>query len=291
MRASKLLILILKIKLAVIVILTVSFPNSFLTAQNMKPDISILEAFESAEFTDSNTNFRLNYRFYNPLEAKTDNDESSLKNDIASSNRDSKKYPIIIFLHGAGERGDGNIKQLIWGSKELLKTAKTPGKEAFLLFPQCPENTRWVDVNWDDQISHSTPSTISDPLAAVWSLVHKMKEEYPIDESRIYVIGLSMGGYGTWDLLQRFPNEIAAAVPICGWGNPDTATKLLTTPIWAFHGAADNVVPVSRSQNIVRAIQERGGKLVRYTEYPYVGHNSWSPTLATNELWDWLFAQ
>jgi len=250
-----------------------------------------MDAFESAEYTDLETNFRLNYRYYNPLHTGVDPDVTEPKTEISAVNKDSTKYPIIIFLHGAGERGDDNTKQLIWGSKELLKTVKTPRKEAFLLFPQCPENIRWVDVNWSDDTNHISPEIISEPLGAVWSLVNQMIQDYPIDDSRIYVVGLSMGGYGTWDLLQRFPNEIAAAVPICGWGNPDTATKLLTTPIWVFHGAADSVVPVSRSQNIVGAIQEQGGKLIRYTEYPYVGHNSWSPTFATNELWDWLFVQ
>lgn len=250
-----------------------------LSAQNMLPDTAIINAFKAADYVNEENDFNLKYRLYEP------------QIDTSLLTSTSNKFPLIIFLHGAGERGDDNLKQLIWGAKDLLKTVSTKGKEAFMLFPQCPSDMRWVQVDWADDSTHTRPKTISKPLGAVWSLVQKMKIEYPIDPNRIYVVGLSMGGYGTWDLLQRFPNEIAAAVPICGWGDPQTGSKLKNVPIWAFHGAKDTVVPVSRTLNIVQAIQGAGGSKIRYTEYPYVGHNSWSPTFATNELWDWLFAQ
>lgn len=265
---------------------------SFLNAQaNMTPDSLTISAFEAASFiSNTESSFQLNYRFYSPLQFT--NDASEEREVYSNSNTENKKYPLIVFLHGAGERGSDNIRQLIWGAKDLLQTVQKAGKEAFMLFPQCPEDMRWVDVNWADDSTHTTPAAISQPLGTVWELVQKLKAENPnVDANRVYVVGLSMGGYATWDLLLRYPKEIAAAVPICGWGNPNTASRLLEIPIWAFHGAADSVVPVSRSQNIVKAIQQHGGKLIRYTEYPYVGHNSWSPTFATTELWDWLFAQ
>lgn len=256
------------------------FTNNSISAQTMFPDSATINAFTAADYVNVENDFKLNYRLYEPMSL------DSLVDTV------STKLPLIIFLHGAGERGDDNINQLFWGAKTLLNLAKSQSKASFLLFPQCPEDMRWVNVNWDDDSTHSTPSTISDPLGAVWSLVQKMVKETPrIDENRIYVVGLSMGGYGTWDLLQRFSKEIAAAVPICGWGEPSKANTMLDTPIWAFHGAEDTVVPVARTRNMVKAIRDQGGQKVRYTEYPYVGHNSWSPTFSTTELWDWLFAQ
>lgn len=255
------------------------FTNNSISAQTMFLDSATINSFTAAEYVNVENDFKLNYRVYEPM---------SLENLVDTV---TTKFPLIIFLHGAGERGDDNINQLFWGAKDLLKTVSTKGKEAFMLYPQCPSDMRWVQVDWADDSTHTRPKTISQPLGAVWSLVQKMKIEYPVDPNRIYVVGLSMGGYGTWDLLQRFSKEIAAAVPICGWGEPTKANTMLDTPIWAFHGAEDTVVPVARTRNMVKAIRDQGGQKVRYTEYPYVGHNSWSPTFSTTELWDWLFAQ
>ena len=119
-------------------------------------------------------------------------------------------------------------------------------------------------------------------------MIAKMQKELPIDPKRLYVMGLSMGGYGTWDALQRYPEKFAAAVPICGGGD-ETAADRIKAPVWAFHGDADGAVPVQRSRNMIEAIRKAGGK-PKYTEYPGVGHNSWSAAFKDPELLKWLFS-
>ena len=113
---------------------------------------------------------------------------------------------------------------------------------------------------------------------------------YSVDARRVYLTGLSMGGYGTWELAARQPQRFAAVVPICGGGDERQASRLSALPIWAFHGAADNVVFPIRSQKMVDAIRAAGGK-IQYTQYPGVGHNSWNQAYRSDELLKWLFAQ
>ncbi|MCA8998348.1 MAG: prolyl oligopeptidase family serine peptidase, partial [Planctomycetaceae bacterium] len=130
----------------------------------------------------------------------------------------------------------------------------------------------------------------SKPLALVMALVDHFQIAQPIDPDRIYVVGLSMGGFGTWDLLQRQSEKYAAAVPICGGGDPTYAKKIGTVPIWAFHGDQDTVVKPHRSREMVQALRELGNPVI-HTEYPGIGHNSWTPTAENRLVWDWLFAQ
>ncbi|MCA9047007.1 MAG: prolyl oligopeptidase family serine peptidase, partial [Planctomycetaceae bacterium] len=124
----------------------------------------------------------------------------------------------------------------------------------------------------------------------VLELLDQLIKTHAIDEDRIYVMGLSMGGYGTWDLLARHPEKFAAGVPICGGGDEKQAAKIKEMPIWVFHGDADTAVKVERSRNMVAAIKEAGGK-PKYTEYPGVGHNSWTPAINEPEILPWLFSQ
>jgi predicted peptidase len=121
--------------------------------------------------------------------------------------------------------------------------------------------------------------------------VDQLAEQLPVDRHRLYVTGLSMGGYGTWGLLAARPELFAAGVPICGGGETEQAAVLTEIPIWAFHGDQDAAVPLQRSQEMADAIQQAGGKQIRLTVYPGVGHNSWSPTYDNPEVYQWLLAQ
>ncbi len=238
----------------------------------------ILETFGQTEHF-SKENFVLNthelkYRFAKPKDYNADED---------------KKYPLIIFLHGAGERGNDNEKQLthiakIFGSNDFREKHK-----CFIIVPQCPKKQRWVEVDWS-LMSHTQPEEMSEPLWLTSLLLIKIAATYPIDNQRVYVAGLSMGGYGTWDLISRFPETFAGAIPICGGGDENFAKKLTNIGIWAFHGKKDRVVPVERSRNMIAEIEKHGGK-PKYTEYPNKGHLVWNEAFVTNGIWEWLFAQ
>ncbi len=238
----------------------------------------ILETFGQAEhFSKENfilNNHELKYRFATPENYNPENDE---------------KYPLIIFLHGAGERGNDNERQLtyidqIFGSNDFRQKHK-----CFIIVPQCPKDKRWVEVDWGLQ-SHLQPEEMSEPLWLTSLLLIKITGMYPVDNQRIYVVGLSMGGYGTWDLISRFPETFAGAIPICGGGDENFADKLTNIGIWAFHGAKDKVVPVSRSRNMIAEIKKHGGN-PKYTEYSNKGHLVWNSAFATTGIWEWLFAQ
>jgi predicted peptidase len=195
--------------------------------------------------------------------------------------------PMLLFLHGAGERGSDNEKQLVWGSEFLLAAAREHG--CVCVVPQCPEGKKWAELDWSKP-RHRQPVRASETMRLVIALVESLCGELKIDRSRLYVIGLSMGGYGTWDLVTRFPKKFAAAVPVCGGGDATKAKRLAKLPLWAFHGALDTGVPVRNSRAMIDAIRRAGG-LPGYTEYPGTGHNAWSPALADAKLFEWLFSQ
>ena len=200
----------------------------------------------------------------------------------------SKRYPLVLSLHGAGERGCDNATQLKNGVNEFY-LAHRERYPAFVLAPQCPEGQRWVEVDWTNP-SHVMADHPSAPLQAVIELLDAAERELPIDRSRVYVVGLSMGGFGTWELLARQPERFAAAVPICGGADLATAPRVRLVPVWAFHGAADPVVGVQRSATMVEALRALGVS-VRYTEYPEVGHDAWVHAFAEPELAPWLFGR
>lgn len=204
--------------------------------------------------------------------------------------RSGREYPLVLFLHGSGERGNDNERQLIWGAGAFTDKKNRRRYPAYVVAPQCPKNQRWVDVHWALE-SHDMPEKPSKNMTLVIGLLEQMREAYPVDDSRIYVTGLSMGGYGTWDIISRMPESFAAAVPICGGGDEKQAAKLTDMPIWVFHGADDTTVPPERSRNMVNAIKNAGGTKIRYTEYPDIGHGSWKPAYADPELMRWMFKQ
>jgi predicted peptidase len=198
-----------------------------------------------------------------------------------------KKYPLVVFLHGAGERGTDNEKQLVHGVPRFA--ANLEKYSCFLIAPQCPDGKRWVEVDWSAD-SHTQPKEPGEVARLTLALVEKSIKDLSVDPKRVYITGLSMGGFGTWDLLARRPDLFAAAAPVCGGADEATARKIKTIPIWAFHGAKDTTVKPARSRTMIAALKKAGGH-PKYTEYPDVGHNSWDNAYRDPDLFRWLFAQ
>lgn len=200
-----------------------------------------------------------------------------------------KKYPLVVFLHGAGERGDDNTAQLIHGVKNFVTDAAQKASPCFVIAPQCPKDQTWASIDRTQDKATLKPEP-SAPLSLVLQLIDRLQKDHPIDADRLYITGLSMGGYGTWDLLMRHPDKFAAGVPVCGGGDVSRADAIATIPIWVYHGAKDEAVPVERSRELVDALKAAGGK-PHYTEYPEVGHDSWNGAYADAEMMAWLFQQ
>ncbi|MGH7600132.1 MAG: prolyl oligopeptidase family serine peptidase [bacterium] len=196
-----------------------------------------------------------------------------------------KKYPLVLWLHGGGARGDSLKLIISWGDKHgPLFIARTDNQSAypcFILAPQCP-----LDKLWSDPDSEKP----RDEIRLMLEILDSIQKEFRIDDSRLYVMGISMGGYGTWDIIARRPNMFAAAIPICGGGNPAKAALMKNTSVWAFHGDEDNMVDVKESRRMIEAITRAGGK-PRYTEYQGVGHNAWERAFAEPDFLSWIFAQ
>ncbi len=203
----------------------------------------------------------------------------------------AKKYPLIVYLHGAGERGTENESHIAKnGAPKLVSDEVQIKTPCFVLAPQCPPDKRWVEVNWGEKEPHKMPETPSEPMRLLLQLLDELPKEFSLDSQRLYLMGISMGGFGTWDLLARRPQLFAAAVPICGGADNSTAPMIKHIPIWAFHGDADGVVFVGRTRTMVEAVKVVGGN-IKYSEYPGVGHNSWDKAFAEPGLFDWLLAQ
>jgi predicted peptidase len=200
------------------------------------------------------------------------------------------KYPLVLFLHGAGERGDDNEKQLAYLPTWLAAEEARRKHPCFVLAPQCRTDHRWVEIDWSDKKSLPQKPVMTVDMAAAVTALSAVTKEEPVDPGRVYLTGISMGGYGSWDLAARMPEWFAAVIPICGGGDETTAPKLKGLPIWCFHGDADKAVPVERSRTMVEAVKAAGGT-VQYTEYEGVGHDSWSPAYRDPATLDWLFRQ
>jgi len=178
----------------------------------------------------------------------------------------NKTFPIFIFLHGSGERGDSLDLVKKNGPPSFIESK--PDFPFILVSPQCPEGTWWV-------------------IEDLQEMLEQLQVKYRIDKSRIYLSGLSMGGFGTWAWACKYPEQFAAIAPVCGGGDIQFAGKIKNLPIWAFHGEADPVVPVKRTIEMVEAVNASGGT-ARITIYPGVGHDSWIQAYNEDELYIWL---
>lgn len=201
-----------------------------------------------------------------------------------------RKYPLVLFLHGAGERGTDNLVSLKYFPTWMAEPENRKQYPCYLLAPQCPpEPKMWIDKHWSLQ-QHSMSPEPTDEMKAVMGMLKEVLEKEAVDKDRVYLTGLSMGGYGSWELAARRPEMFAAVVPVCGGGDESYAPKLAGVPIWAWHGTADQSVPVERSRRMVAAVRAAGGKPI-LTELENVNHNSWSPAYHCPDLLNWMFRQ
>ncbi|MCX7720031.1 MAG: prolyl oligopeptidase family serine peptidase [Dictyoglomus thermophilum] len=238
----------------------------------------IIDEFKALVYEDKELGVTIPYRFYVPKNVDK-----------------NKKYPLVVFLHGAGERGNDNFLHIAWYRGAV--TFAEPGQQAehpcFVLAPQCPAGSSWTEL-----LTGGNPFKPTRNLIAVANLIKKILKEENIDPDRVYVTGLSMGGFGTFAILIEYPELFAAAIPICGGGDVNRLERIKDIPLWIFHAEDDNVVLVEFSRAVVRRLVEIGGK-VKYTEFlwgemerqGYHPHASWIPVYDNEEVIDWLFQQ
>ena len=181
----------------------------------------------------------------------------------------NQKFPLILFLHGAGERGSDLDSVKRHGIPKIVET--NPDFPFIAVSPQCPEDSWWTSE-----------------LHTINGLIEEIVEKYQVDTSRIYLTGLSMGGFGTWSLASMYPERFAAIAPVCGGGEVRQILRsLVEMPIWTFHGQKDDVIPFSRSEEIVTALKKHGSS-IKFTIYPEAGHDSWTKTYDNPELYKWF---
>jgi len=207
----------------------------------------------------------------------------------------SQQYPVVLFLHGAGERGNDNEKQLVHGSSLFSKDTVREKFPAVVIFPQCPQEDYWSNVEIDRnkqplELKFQYSKGPTKALGLIMALMDSIAAEPFVKKDQIYVMGLSMGGMGTFELLYRKPDMFAAAVPICGGGDTQAAKAYADkVPLWIFHGAQDNVVAPRFSLDIATKIIEYGGH-PNLTIYSGADHNSWDPAFKEPGLLEWLFS-
>lgn len=202
-----------------------------------------------------------------------------------------RKFPLVIFLHGSGERGNDNEAQLKWGVMNFASDENMIRYPAFVIAPQCPLNTSWANLNRDrssTQISLQPAPT--KPMQLLMELIGQLKKTLRVDTTRIYITGLSMGGFGTYDAIMRYPKLFAAAVPVCGGGDVSKASLIAQIPIWIFHGAEDPSVSPVYSLDMLQALTKAGAH-PGFTQYPEVGHFSWLGAYSDELMMEWLFRQ
>jgi len=242
-----------------------------LAASTCRSAVPASQLTEAKTWTDANgKTFR--YRWHAPAKIEAD-----------------KRYPLVVLMHGAGERGTNNVAQLVHGATDLLNYAVASGNDCFFLAGQVPAGQQWVNVPWS-QLDHRLPEEPSETMGLQMAFLEKLFVEQPIDRDRVYATGISMGGYGTWDLVSRKPEWFAAAMPVCGGGDVRQAWKFKNVPVWTHHGDKDNVVPFARSRRMTAALWDLGCP-IKYTEHLNVGHGVWGPAYANKKNLEWLFAQ
>lgn len=226
-----------------------------------------VDGFAARSFTDAN-GVAMRYRLFVP-----------------SAEARKKPLPLVVYLHGSGGIGDDNLKQISGGNTtgtHIWTTADAQRRHpTFVLAPQLPHGTQWGAQGSDALSPHAE---------ALVQLIASLTREFSLDADRVYLTGQSLGGYGTWDMIGKRPDLFAAAVPLCGYGEPSRVAAARRLPIWVFHGAQDPLVPVTASRQLVAALRAVDSP-VKYTEYPDVGHDVWTRAYADPALADWLFGQ
>ena len=252
-----------------------------ITKEDIKP---VADKFLKLTYTDAETGQTMPYRLFVPE-----------KYDAQQT------YPLVLFLHGGGERGDDNEKQILanQGATIWAKPDEQAKRPCFVLAPQAhnaPDGGFGITRDAENKLSLKRVFEFSPDLKLAVKTLEKVLAEYSIDNTRIYATGLSQGGFGVWNLGATYPDVFAAIVPICGGVDPALAGKLASKPIWAFHAAEDPIIPVSYSRNSISAIRNVGGN-PRYTEYASgtylkpMEHFSWALAYQTVEMREWLFSQ
>ncbi|PQO27624.1 phospholipase [Blastopirellula marina] len=235
----------------------------------LSPDIA--NAFQTVSLNLSSRNFptrnSVNYKLLTPEPSEA-----------------GKKYPVVLYLHGAGERGSDGMRPLRSLPSKLASDDYRKRFPCYLVVPQCPEGTKW---NYRGEL-YPRPR---DELDIVWAILQDVLQRDGVDPNRVYAIGFSMGGYGVWELGCRRARALAAIIPVAGAGEPEKAKHLLGLSIWAIHGQDDEVVNVEGTRKMIKAVRIAGGN-PRYSEIAGVGHRALSPSLEElDELLRWLFEQ
>ena len=210
-----------------------------------------------------------------------------------SDNQKTASLPLVVFLHGSGERGNDNEKQLKHGGALFIDSLNRVEYPAIVIFPQCPEDQSWVTLEDTEKSKFNLIDTQNPtkPLELVKRLVDYYIKNEAVDPKRIYIAGLSLGGMGTYDLICRYPKMFAAAIPICGAVNVARLKKVRKMPIRIYHGSIDNSVSPEYSRNAYMELKAKGSQKVEYIEFPGVEHNSWDSAFAQPDFLKWLFSQ
>lgn len=209
---------------------------------------------------------------------------------------ETQTYPVVLFLHGAGERGNDNTSQLTHGSSLFLSDSVRTKYPAIVIFPQCPKEDYWANVAVDRSsyplnLDFKDGGKPTKALHLVMQLIDETVQQDYVKKDQVYIMGLSMGGMGTFEIIARKPNLFAAAIPICGGVHPNSASAYAKhLPIWIFHGAKDDVVLPKYSLQMVSSILDKGG-FPQYTLYENANHNSWDATFQQPTLLSWLFSK
>lgn len=233
------------------------------------PDTSLFEPYHHLEGNDT-----FPYRFYRSMNADTM----------------TEALPLVIFLHGAGERGNDNCMQLKHCVRFFLDDTVTGRYPFLLMVPQCPNEKRWVNTDWSLP-EHTMDSEPTAELHGVMAVLDSLVDCGAVDPTRLYICGISMGGFGVWDALQRWPEKFAAAIPICGGGDLAYADAMKDIPVYIFHGLQDGIVMPSRSIQMYDALREAGNEESVLVTYPELEHVCWDAAFSTPGLFGWLFGK
>lgn len=254
-------------------ILLTLFPGC---SRKQEYNMDLINKFEARIYTNKKFRLPLLYRLY-----------------IPENYNELQKYPIILYLHDGGPRGDDNKSQISSIVEWLINPPVQSTQNCFIMIPQCPKKSQWLNTKFkktpflnynQDEIPES------DTMKMIILEINNLMDEFNIDENRIYVTGYSMGGSGTWDIITRYPDFFAAAVPVTGVSDPSKAKLVAHMPIWAFHGQMDTISLVENTRNMVTALKKYGSNC-KFTELKDVSHDSWHAAYNNTEVITWLFDQ